>query len=147
MLRPLTTEERDAFLAKPVTGVLLLRRNDGSPLLAPVWHEWVDGHFYFVIGVGDVKWRCIERDPTVAYAVFGQEPPFHGVEAHGRAVVVETGRAAWDRLMRIAIRYVGPQRAARFMHPIEMGALATIDLQVERIRTFDQGEVDGLGLS
>jgi hypothetical protein len=145
MLRSLTSDERDAFLAEPVTGVMLLRRKDGTPLLSPIWHEWVDGTFYFVVGVGDVKWRSVLREPTIAYAVYGQNPPYPGVEAHGRAEVRETGVEARARLARIATRYVGTNRAKRFMDAIADDELGTIQMVVEMMRTFDQSEVEGLG--
>jgi len=145
MLRSLTTTERDAFLAAPVTGVLVLRRRDGSPMLSPVWHEWEGGAFHFVVGLGDVKWRAVERESAVAFAVFGQHPPYPAVEVHGRAAGVETGAQARERMWRIATRYVGPDRAKRFMESIPPDGLGTIQLTIETMRTFDQSEVPGLG--
>jgi len=145
MLRSLTTTERDAFLAGPVAGVLALRGRNGSLFLSPVWHEWADDTFYFVVGRGDVKWRAVEREPSVGYAVFGQHPPYPAVEAHGRAACVETGAEARERMWRIATRYVGPDRARRFMEAIGPDDLGTIQLIVETMRSFDQSEVPGLG--
>jgi PPOX class probable F420-dependent enzyme len=145
MLGELSPAERDAFLSKPIVGVLVTLRADGDLLLSPLWHEWVDESFFFVIGNGDVKCRHLTRHPQVSYAVLGQLPPYPGVEAHGHASVVETGPPANRRMARIARHYVGEERASAFLQNLGPDDLVSVRLRVRRLRTFDQRDVAGLG--
>jgi PPOX class probable F420-dependent enzyme len=144
VLRRLSDEERDRFLADPTVGVLATRRSDGRPLLSPVWFDWREGRFWFVIGRDDVKHRHLTADPRISVCIFGQVPPYLGVEAWGQAVVVETGRIAHDRMRSIATRYIGEPDADRFLAAIPVGDLVTVRLDPDGMRTFDESDVPGL---
>jgi len=96
----------------PSPAVLTTYRRDGEALVSPVWFRFADGAFEVVIAEGDVKLRHLARDPRCILVVFEAVPPFRGIEARGRAELVEcdvTGiRAA------IAGRYLGADAGERF---------------------------------
>jgi PPOX class probable F420-dependent enzyme len=128
-LRP---ADLDDLLERPLLAVLATRRSNDDVLLSPVWHEWRDGGFNVFTGDDDVKVRHLRRNPRVAIVVCEEEPPYRGIEVRGRARVEpgdpETGR-------RIASRYIGDERAARWTGPndvvirIEPGALRAWDFK------------------
>jgi len=126
-LRP---DDLDDLLERPLLAVLATRRSNGDVLLSPLWHEWRDGGFNIFTGGDDVKVRHIRRDPRVAIVVCEHEPPYRGIEIHGRARVEpgdpETG-------FRIASRYLGEDRARRWVGPNDV----VIRIDPETVRGWD----------
>ena len=106
-------EELDGFLDEPLVAVLATLRMDGSVLLSPVWHEWRDGGFNVWVGANDVKARHLRRDPRASILVAESENPLRGVEVRGVARIIE-GRAH-ETAVRIASRYIGPEKGAAYV--------------------------------
>lgn len=109
----LRVEDLNGFLAEPAVAVLATRREDGFVLLSPVWHEWRDGGFNVWTGADDVKARHLRRDPRASIVVAEHRPPLRGVEVRGMVRLVEDG--ARETAIRIASRYVGPERGAAYV--------------------------------
>jgi PPOX class probable F420-dependent enzyme len=111
----MSDEERDAFLAEP--GVLMriaTVRDDGSPLVTPIWFIYEDGAAFFTPRAQSEWFRCLRRDPRVALCIDEQPLPYRKVLLEGRAELVHDVGAddAWrDLYRRIARRYV-PAAAA-----------------------------------
>ena len=112
MRRDLQPEDLGDLLERPLVAVLATHRADGELLLSPVWHEWRDGGFTAASSTVDVKVRHLRRDPRASILVYESEPPYRGIEVRGRADLVreDAGRVA----LRIAIRYLGPERGAAY---------------------------------
>ena len=106
-------EELDGFLDEPLVAVLATLRMDGSVLLSPVWHEWRDGGFNVWVGANDVKARHLRRDPRASILVAESENPLRGVEVRGVARIIDEG--AHETAVRIASRYIGPEKGAAYV--------------------------------
>ena len=92
--------------------VLATYRRDGTVLLSPVWHEWLDGGFNVVTGSGDVKAAHLRRDPRASIVVCEHSPPYRGVELRCEAQLLTSG--AHDAVLRIASRYLGRDAGAAY---------------------------------
>jgi PPOX class probable F420-dependent enzyme len=109
----LTVDELDGFLEEPRVAVLATLRDDGSVLLSPVWHEWRDGGFNVWTGADDVKVRHLRRDPRASILVAESQQPLRGIEVRGVVRIIEGG--AVETAVRIASRYIGPERGAAYV--------------------------------
>lgn len=118
----------------PIVATLATYRRDGSVLLSPVWHEWLDGGFNIVIEAGDVKARHVERDPRASLAVYESDPPYRGLELRGKARLVAKG--AFDAQRRIAIRYLGQEMGEAYAAE-PSGTEVILRLEPGDLRTWD----------
>jgi len=115
----MSADERDAFLEEP--GVLMriaVVREDGSPLVTPIWFAFEDAAIYFTPREQSEWFRCLRRDPRVALCIDEQPLPYRKVLFEGRAELVhDLGEDdAWrDLYRRIATRYVGPDGAEAYI--------------------------------
>ena len=109
----LTVEDLDSFLDEPHVAVLATLRKDGSVLLSPVWHEWRNGGFNVWVGAHDVKVRHLRRDPRASIVVAESQHPLRGIEVRGVARIIADG--AVETAVRIAGRYLGPERGAAYV--------------------------------
>ena len=111
-MRTLTPDDLAEFLELPLIAVLATRWADGSVLLSPVWHEWIDGGFTVATTESDVKVRHITRDPRASILVAESEPPYRGIEVRGRPTVLpDPGGVV---ALRLAIRYLGETRGTEY---------------------------------
>jgi PPOX class probable F420-dependent enzyme len=109
----LTVDALDGFLEEPHVAVLATLRDDGSVLLSPVWHEWRDDGFNVWTGADDVKVRHLRRDPRASILVAESQQPLRGIEVRGVVRIIEGG--AVETAVRIASRYIGPERGAAYV--------------------------------
>jgi PPOX class probable F420-dependent enzyme len=109
----LTVDALDGFLDEPNVAVLATLRRDGSVLLSPVWHEWRDGGFNVWTGADDVKARHLRRDPRTSILVAESRHPLRGIEVRGVTRIIEDG--ALETAVRIASRYIGPEKGAAYV--------------------------------
>lgn len=113
----LNVEDLDDFLDESLVAVLATLRKDGSVLLSPVWHEWRDGGFSVPTGAEDVKARHLRRDARASILVAESRFPLRGVEVRCVARIVEEG--AVEAAVRIASRYIGPEKGAAYVASFE----------------------------
>ena len=143
MRTDLTVEDLDGFLDEPVVAVLATLRSDGSALLSPVWHEWRDGGFNVWTGGNDVKSRHLRRDPRAAILVAESTHPLRGIEVRGEATILT--EAATETAIRIASRYLGPERGEDYVRKVG-GNDVTIRLEPGAVRAWDfSDEHDSMG--
>lgn len=109
----LTIADLGGFLEEPLVAVLATLRKDGTALLSPVWHEWRDGGFNVWTGADDVKARHLRRDPRASIIVAESRHPLRGVEVRCVARIVEED--AVETAIRIAARYIGPEKGAAYV--------------------------------
>ncbi len=145
----LSAAERDAFLAEP--GVIMriaVVREDGSPLVTPIWFVYEDGAIYFTPRERSEWFRCLRRDSRVALCIDEENLPYRKVLAEGSAeLVYDIGEDdAWrDLYRRIARRYVGESGAEQYIQdtidqPRGLYRLALADASVKSWRMPVEGE-------
>jgi PPOX class probable F420-dependent enzyme len=100
------------LLDLPLLAVLATYRRDGTVLLSPVWHEWLDDGFNVVTISTDVKAGHLRRDPRASIVVCEHRPPYRALELRATARLT----ALDDRsiVRRIAARYLGGDEADRY---------------------------------
>jgi PPOX class probable F420-dependent enzyme len=139
----LSVDDLGGFLDEPVVAVLATVRADGSVLLSPVWHEWRDGGFNVWTGGNDVKSRHLRREPRATIMVAESSYPLRGIEVRGEARIVE--EAATETAIRIASRYLGPERGEAYVRKVG-GNDVTIRLEPGELRAWDfADEREGIG--
>jgi PPOX class probable F420-dependent enzyme len=110
-------------------------RQDGTPLLSPVWYEYADGVFRVVINQGDVKDRHLQRQPWLTLVVAEQAFPYRGVEAAGNAELSDEG--ALEATTRMAHRYLNPEAARSYLAKTASVPVRLVQLNPERVRAWD----------
>jgi PPOX class probable F420-dependent enzyme len=132
----LSVDELGDLLERPFNATLATYRRDGTVLLSPVWHEWRDGGFSIITGVGDVKLRQIEQRGQAAAVVADNDPPFRGIEVSCEPTVMRDNQVAQDTFRRIAVRYLGPEQAKAYLDRL-VEPMVVIRLVPGRLRTWD----------
>lgn len=111
--------EQNQFLEEP--GVLLriaVTRQDGSPLITPIWFIHEDDAIYFTPRERSEWFGCLRRDPRVSLCIDEDRLPYRKVLLEGSAELVhDVGEDdAWrDQYRRIASRYVPADAAAAYV--------------------------------
>ena len=124
MPRPLTEQERQAFLAEPHVGVLSVASNDDRPpLTVPVWYGYRPGsNISFFTGTQGRKARktgLIRKAGVLSLSVQREEFPYKYVTVEGTVVQVDRPPSA-EQMLAIARRYL-PEEAARAFVTAELG--------------------------
>jgi len=115
----LTAEEQNEFLT--THGVLMrvsVVRDDGSPLVTPIWFAYEDDAIYFTPREKSEWFACLRRDPRVALCIDEQALPYRKVIVEGVAQLVhDVGNDdVWrDQYRRIAGRYVDADGAEAYV--------------------------------
>jgi PPOX class probable F420-dependent enzyme len=110
-------------------------RQDGTPLLSPVWYEYADGVFRVVINEGDAKDRHLHRQPWLTLVIAEQAFPYRGVEAAGNAELSDEG--ALEATTRMARRYLTAEAARSYLAKTATVPGRLVLLRPERIRAWD----------
>ena len=88
-------------------------RPDGSPHVAPVWYEYVDGLFLIWTGRQTRKFKNLAGDTRAALSIASEDQPYRYVSVEGDVTVSESD--VWDVGFSVASRYVGVDGAAAFL--------------------------------
>jgi len=150
----LSISELDDFLNTP--GVLMrvaVVREDGSPLVTPIWFLYEDGCIYFTPREKSSWFACLRRDPRVALCIDEQPLPYRKVIIEGAAELVhDVGEDdLWrDQYRRIAQRYVDPEGAEAYVQntidqPRGLFRVPLANAKVTSWRMPVEGE-DGMGI-
>ena len=111
----MTLVERNEFLEEP--GILMrigVTRDDGSPLVTPIWFLYEVGSVYFTPRAQSDWFQSLRRDPRICLCIDEQALPYRKVVVEGSAELIHDLGAddEWRDLYRkIAGRYV-PEDAA-----------------------------------
>ncbi|MEW1654810.1 MULTISPECIES: PPOX class F420-dependent oxidoreductase [unclassified Streptomyces] len=115
MAHRMTKDEWRAFLSEGTrTGKLSTVRSDGSPHIAPVCFLMDGDTLVFATGRDSVKGRNLLRDNRVALCVDDERPPYAFAVVQGTAELSEELSDLRRWTTRIAVRYVGEERAEEF---------------------------------
>ena len=150
----LSDAERDTFLADP--GILMriaVVRDDGRPLVTPIWFLHEDGCIYFTPREKSAWFTCLRRDPRVALCIDEQPLPYRKVIVEGVAQLVhDIGEDdQWrDLYRRIAGRYVPADAAEAYVQntidqPRGLYRVTLADADVTTWRMPLEGE-EGMGI-
>ena len=150
----LTIDERNNFLNE--RGVLMriaVTRENGSPLVTPIWFIFEDDAIYFTPREKSEWFACLRRDPRVALCIDEQPLPYRKVLAEGSAELIhDVGNDdLWrDQYRRIAGRYVDAEGAEAYVQntidqPRGLFKLALAGAKVSTWRMPLENE-DGMGI-
>ncbi len=134
-MRTRTLAQMAGFLQEKFLAVMATTRQDGTPLLSPVWYEYADGMFRVVIDQGDAKDRHLQRQRWLTLVIAEQAFPYRGVEAAGSAELRDEG--ALEATTRMAKRYLTPEAARSYLAKTADVPGRLVQLRPERIRAWD----------
>jgi nitroimidazol reductase NimA-like FMN-containing flavoprotein (pyridoxamine 5'-phosphate oxidase superfamily) len=139
-MRPMTHEEREAFLAEPYVGVLSVTAEaERAPLTTPIWYEYQPGGLVKVITApGARKARLIEEAGRFALcAQVAVVDDYRYVSVEGP--VTEIRPTSKQERFDMAARYMGPDRATGYINATEETAADNVafHMRPERWNTFD----------
>jgi PPOX class probable F420-dependent enzyme len=134
-MRTRTLAQMAGFLQEKFLAVMATTRQDGTPLLSPVWYEYADGVFRVVINQGDAKDRHLRRRPWLTLVIAEQAFPYRGVEAAGKTALSDDG--ALEATTRMAHRYLTPEAARSYLAKTTDIPVRLVQLRPERIRAWD----------
>ena len=132
----LTIDDLGGLLECPILATLATHRKDGSILLSPVWHEWVDGGFSISISAQDVKAKNLARDPRATILVAENDLPYRGIEVSGEASV-EAVPDLMPMVRRLAQRYMGAEAGLAYAESFADDALELVRLKPGVVRAWD----------
>ncbi len=138
----LSSQEREDFLTKP--GILMriaTVREDGSPLVTPIWFCYEDDAVYFTPREKSEWFACLRRDPRLAATIDEEAQPYRKVVIEGKAeLVFDLARDDdWrDLYRRIARRYLPEDAAEAYIQNTidQPRALYRLALAGAKIRTW-----------
>jgi PPOX class probable F420-dependent enzyme len=115
----LTSAEQTEFLSeRSVVMRVSVVREDGSPLVTPIWFLHEDDAIYFTPRERSEWFACLRRDPRVALCIDEQPLPYRKVIVEGSAeLVYDIGHDdQWrDQYRRIAKRYISDDEAEAYV--------------------------------
>ena len=109
----MSQSEMVEFLAEPRIAHLVTLRPDGSPHVAPVWYEYVDGDFLIWTSRKFQKSKNLAGDARAALSIASEGQPYRYVSVDGDVTVSESD--VWDVGFSVASRYEGVEGAAAFL--------------------------------
>lgn len=125
----------EEFLAESRIAHLVTLRPDGSPHVAPVWYEYVDGLYLVWTSRKFRKFRNIEGDPRAVVSIASEDQPYRYVVAECDVEV--SGEDIWNIGLSIATRYEGAEGAAAFLEQYyEEGQSVVLRLTPRRTMTW-----------
>ena len=128
-------------------------REDGSPLVTPIWFIFEDNAIYFTPRERSEWFACLRRDPRVALCIDEQNLPYRKMIVEGEAQLVhDVGEDdVWrDQYRRIAKRYVDEEGAEAYVQNTidQPRGLFKVELSGAKVNTWRmpvEGE-DGMGI-
>jgi len=104
--RKMSEDQIADFLTENRNAIIAVNREDGAPLISPVWYLYEEKSLYFSVTNDSAKHRCLKRDPQVAICIDGGHPDERAVTIYGKAELYEN-ESDWpdDILFHTASRY------------------------------------------
>jgi PPOX class probable F420-dependent enzyme len=133
---PLTREEIEEFLEKPLVAILGTHNEDGTIHLAPVWFLYEDGEI--IIGTQEIsrKIRNIKRDSNVTVLVSKHETPYKAVMMYGKAEIDKDDVV--EKRVAIFENYTSREKAEKWVKDyIEKHKPLIVRIKPKRFVSFD----------
>lgn len=131
----LALDDLGDLLEQPILAVLATRRKNGSVLLSPVWHEWIEGGFSIVIWANDIKSKNIQANPQVTVLVAETVHPYRSLEISGTATL-EALTDPMPFVRRLGTRYKGADGAA-YVEKYQGAEMELVRLKPGTVRAWD----------
>ncbi|MFD7661873.1 pyridoxamine 5'-phosphate oxidase family protein [Streptomyces sp. NPDC059788] len=142
---PLTTEERERFLAEPHIAALSVDSGEAgrAPLTVPVWYAYEPGGELWITTERDSrKARLIAAAGRFTMMVDRVSPTVRYVSVEGE--VVSTEPATEEELRAMAGRYLAAEALATYLAEVEpsFGPQVTIRMRPRRWLSSDMGSFE-----
>ncbi len=118
----MSQEECEAYLARPLTGVISIARKDKAPLTVPTWYLYQPGgEIAFILEESSYRGKLIKRYERISLCVHSGDdlPPVY-VTVEGELTGITP--ATPDDLFSLAVHYLGEARAKRYVDGVTGGA-------------------------
>ena len=140
----MTESERQEFLAGLHVGVIGIEREDGPPLVVPVWYSYTPGGEVEVLTTASsLKGRLAAAAGRGSLCAQQEELPYKYVTVEGSIEIDELGDDAHEAVVPMAVRYLGEEMgrgyAAQSSSPDEI----RIRLRPERWFSVDYAKPGG----
>ncbi len=112
MVLAMSSDEREAFLAGALVGVLSVADGpERGPLALPVWYSYEPGgEIAFITGRGSRKMELIRKAGRVSLVVQEPAPPYRYASVEGPVTAIEDTVTVEQR-WQLASRYLGHEGA------------------------------------
>jgi PPOX class probable F420-dependent enzyme len=141
---PMSSDEMESFLARPLIAKLCTHNKDGSIHIVPIWFRYANGEL--LLGTQEItqKVQNIKRDNRVTVLVDTTEPRLAGVIMYGSAEldygdVIPTRISVFEKYMDAE---QAPELAARLAGQWKP---VVVRIKPQRVVTFDYSK--GFGVS
>lgn len=106
---PMSPEEREEFLSRPMIARVATVDPSGAPFIVPLWFHWDGEAFYVVVRDKAQFLPNVRHESRVCISVATETPPYARVTAQGRAEMIPPGtNDLWSELtQKMTMRYVG----------------------------------------
>ena len=126
------------FLNAPRYAVLATINRDGSPHLTEMWYGIRGDELFFNTTQERRKRQNLDRDPRVSLIVSGEKGgvvwrSLVYVRIDGTARLVATGDDALEDIVRLAVRYDGPQSEPSARASYAQAHRATYAISIKRV--------------
>ena len=113
MPKPLTEQERQAYLAEPHVGVVSVASDDGRPpTTVPIWYHYAPGgDLTFFTGSQSRKAKLIATAGRLSFVVQHDEVPYKYVTVEGSVIQADRPPTS-EQLLTVVRRYL-PEDEAR----------------------------------
>lgn len=106
----MTESERQEFLAGLHVGVIGIERDDGPPLVVPVWYSYAPGGDIEVLtSASSLKGRLASAAGRASLCAQQEALPYKYVSVEGPVEIDELGDDAKAAVLPMAIRYLGEE--------------------------------------
>ena len=109
----MNSEEREAFVSRPLTAVLSTISKDGRIHAVPVWYLYEGGVFKVLTDRGSAKHRNIERTGQASLCVDERDGAFQYVSVEGPVVVAP--EVTREQRLALHTHYRGAEQAERIV--------------------------------
>lgn len=134
----MTEPQREAFLAALHVGVLGVEREDGPPLVVPVWYWYEPGGAVEIItSATSLKGRLLARAGRATLCAQEEDLPYEYVSVEGPARIEPLGEQYGSEIERMAIRYLGDELGRQYAANSTAADNVRVTLTPERWFSYD----------
>jgi PPOX class probable F420-dependent enzyme len=131
----MTKSEREAFLAAVHVAVLAVGRDDGPPLMTPVWYRYPPGgDVEFTIAGDSAKAQLLAASGRASLCAQSEALPYAYVTVDGPVEITDSSSEVRED---IAIRYLGAELGATYLASTTDVGSILVRLRPERWLTVD----------